>query len=194
MYAQLTAEVRDPKALKASKLRRTGWIPANLYSKDIGANPIKILQNQLLKALGSEQLLFEIKVGSTTHLASAQEVQFKPDTGEIIHVAFLAVKRGEASEFTVPINLVGEAVGLKVNGVITQLMNEIIIKAKPKDAPDHLELDITKLDVGGHMTVSGIKLPNGVEIAEDLLSQNLVTCSQQKAEELEPQLEVTEIS
>lgn len=189
MYAQLKAYLRNKDDLPGNKLRKEGMIPAVLYSKHTGSQAIKIKKKTLDRCLHGDRSIFEIEIDGKKHLASIKEIQKVPISSKILHISFLAIKKGEKAELDIPIKLIGGSIKSKEHVVITQLLNEIKIKCAPKDAPEHLELSISELAIGDHFTLADLKLPPGVELLATLaddLKQTIVTCALPKKEEKEP--------
>ena len=96
--------------------------------------------------------------------------------------------KGEKIEMTVPIHLIGEAVGLKEEGaVLTQAMREIKVLCEPANTPDSIDFDVTNLGAGESIHVSDLKVGEGIEIHEapDTVVASIVTV---KEVELEPQI------
>ena len=89
---------------------------------------------------------------------------------------------------TVPIHLIGEAVGLKEEGaVLTQAMREIKVLCEPANTPDSIDVDISDLEGGHAIHVSDLKIGEGIEIHEapETVVASIVTV---KEADLEPQI------
>lgn len=149
------------------QMRREGLTPAVFYGKDVDAKNIKVdtkVLFDLLHHAASEHLLVNLNVeGDGQHLALIQEVQHAPLSGEILHVDFLAVKRGEKLNSLVPLVLTGTAKGTKAGGVLNLQLNELSVQCLPTDLPETIEVDVTALEIGDSVHVSDLKLPKGVE-------------------------------
>ncbi|MEO7674024.1 MAG: 50S ribosomal protein L25 [Pyrinomonadaceae bacterium] len=118
-----------------------------------------------------------------------QDRQIHPVTGRLIHADLRRFAKGEKIEMTVPIHLLGEAVGLKEEGsVLSQSMREIKVLCEPANTPDSIDVDVTDLDAGHAIHVSDLKVGAGIELLEasDTVVASIVTV---KEEDLEPQIE-----
>ena len=62
---------------------------------------------------------------------------------------------------------IGEAVGVSKGGNFEQAIHEIEVKCLPGDLPEHLEADITALEIGDSLHVGDIVLPDKVELITD---------------------------
>lgn len=96
-------------------------------------------------------------------------MQIDPVTHKVTHVDFKAVKKGEAIEAEVSIILVGKAPVITSSEIsIQQLKDDVVVKAKPKDLPSTLELDIsTMAEEDAVLFVKDIVVPSGVKIIDD---------------------------
>ena len=56
-----------------------------------------------------------------------KEIQYHPVTDEVIHIDLMRVRRSEKMTISVPLVLVGEAIGVKEGGVMSQSLNQIEI-------------------------------------------------------------------
>ena len=118
-----------------------------------------------------------------------QDRQIHPVTGRLIHADLRRFAKGEKIEMTVPIHLLGEAIGLKEEGsVLSQAMREIKVLCEPANTPDSIDVDVTSLDAGHAIHVSDLKVGAGIEILEspETVVASIVTV---KEADLEPQLE-----
>src|SRR5262245_20321712 len=62
-----------------------------------------------------------------------------------------------AIRVTVPIHVVGEARGVKVEGGILELiMREIEVECLPGDIPEHIDADVSDLGINGALRVSDL--------------------------------------
>src|SRR5207244_9628929 len=129
------------------------------------------LLNVLSRASG-ENILVELEIvgGSEKQsaLAMIQEIQHHPLQREILHVDFHAVSANETVSAEVPIETVGEAVGVKVQGgLLEHILRYLEVECLPGDLPQVIEVDVTNLDVGQSLHVRELKLPSGVEAITD---------------------------
>ena len=85
-----------------------------------------------------------------------------------MHVDFQTLKDDEEITIEVPVKLVGEAPGVKVQaGVLTLVTHEIYVTCLPKNIPSQIEVDISSLGLGQSIHVSDVKLAAGVTVVDD---------------------------
>ena len=151
----------------ARRLRRAGYIPAILYSphKDDPEVPIKILKKEFHKIFSgdAEHHVLNLKLEDEELMAVIKEIQRDPIKSDVLHVDFFKVFKGEKVIVEVPIELIGEAKGVKKGGILEHLLREIEIEAIPSQIPDAIEVDVSDLDLGDTVLVEDLKLPEGVE-------------------------------
>lgn len=168
--------------------RKKNRIPAAIYGKDVSTLPIFLkapaAQLQKLK-IGKH---FKVKVDGETYKATVEEVQKDPVSHAPLHIGLHAVSSDHVMKVEVPIVITGEAVGLKRDGIVTQVKRYISLKGKFKDLPEEIKVDISDLDVNEHLEVKDIELPRNVELLEDNLEQNVVACSYSNVS-VEPDME-----
>lgn len=111
----------------------------------------------------------ELKIGDKQKLALIKDVDFDPRKHQLRHVVFQAIKQNEKTTAEIPVVLVGEEIPAEKKSllVLTQL-DSVQVEALPRDLPDEVTVDATKLEeVGDHLYVSDIDVPNGVTILSD---------------------------
>jgi ribosomal protein L25, Ctc-form len=144
------------------------------------------LLNLLSRASG-ENILVELEIvdgGERQNaLAMIQEIQHHPLQREIVHVDFHAVSAHETVSAEVPIETVGEAIGVKVNGgLLEHILRYLEVECLPRDLPQVIEVDVTNLDIGQSLHVRELNLPPGVEATTDA-EQTVVAVVESRVEE-----------
>jgi len=99
--------------------------------------------------------------------AMVRDAQVNPLSRRLEHVDFLRVDLDAEVHVTVPLLLVGKAVGTTNGGNLHQSLHSISIAAKPAAIPTKLEADVTALEIGDALHVSDLKLGQGVRALLD---------------------------
>jgi large subunit ribosomal protein L25 len=154
------------------RLRKEGLIPAVVYGKGQPATMLRLDRKTVLDILSksvSEQILVNLEIEDTkqNQLALIQEVTHNALNGSILHIDFHAVKENEPMHAHVPINFVGDAVGVKSGGLMEVLTHSLNIICLPLDLPERIDLDVTNLGLGQALHVSDLQLPAGVKTLAD---------------------------
>ena len=170
-FEKLSVSVREGKGTAfARKLRLENKVPAVLYHSGLEGTSLSIEKSELYKALKTGQFIFEVNVGDKEQFVLVKEVQYHPVTDEIIHVDFQQVKEDQKISLEVPLRTEGESEGVKLGGILVQLLNVVTINCKPSNVPEALSVDVSDLEMNSSLFVKDIILPDDVEMvtAEDI--------------------------
>jgi len=156
------------------KLRKQGVIPAIVYSNDLNTSlSIPTDSLKILKSIQfSESTVIDMEiVGASSAKKSSsmpvliKDVQFNPVTEAPTHVDFLKVSLTEKIKVNIPIVLKGEAKQVKEEqGVLEQILRELEVEGLPLDIPEHIDLDVSQLEIGKSIHVENLTLPGNLEI------------------------------
>jgi large subunit ribosomal protein L25 len=167
----LVADIGRPTGKAAARqIRREGKVPAIVYGLGGDPQPVAVGSRELQHILGSDtgaNTLINLDLGGSQELVLARQVGRHPVRHTLVHVDFVRVRRDQAVAAEVPIHLVGEAQGSKDGGLVEQTVFTLSIEAKPADLPAGIEVDVTALGIGDHLTVGDLALPAGVTTTQD---------------------------
>ncbi len=191
-YFKLDISERTETGSKGSKaLRCEGSIPGVLYYSGEKNVNIAIDRSVLFHAMQSGQRIFEIDQDGQSQYTMIKELQYHPVTDAIIHIDLMRVRRSEKMTISVPLVLIGEAIGIKEGGVLSQSMTQVEISCFPTDVPEQIEIDIEDLEINSARSVADIKIDNeDIEIVSNT-NLNVVSITPPAAEE-EPEIEELE--
>jgi large subunit ribosomal protein L25 len=170
--ASLSATLRsDTGKGVARSLRRDGKIPAVIYGHHRTPQPLAISARELEKLLNhisADTTIIELGMEGTTARALIREIQRHPYKRQILHVDFQEVVAGEKMTVHVPVTLVGTPIGVRVGGgIVDHTLRELTLLVDPANIPNHIEVDVSNLDLGQSIHVSDIKAPEGSTIMDD---------------------------
>ena len=193
----LTALLREERGKNANRrLRATGQIPAIVYGRAIDPISVAIDPREVFSILHSESgrnTVFKLKINEKQMDVLIRELQVDPIRGHLLHADFQTISMDEKRAFSVPIDPVGEAEGVKGGGILDIVVREIEVECLPTDVPDHIPVDISDLEVGQAIRVRDLEITaEGFEVLSD---QDLVllTVVPPKVEvEPEPEEELAE--
>jgi large subunit ribosomal protein L25 len=168
----LVAETGRPTGSPASRrLRATGKVPAVLYGRGAEPAPISVEWRDLRSALTTDKglnALLTLKIGSRNTKAIVKEMQRHPVRRDVLHIDFLAVDVDKPITTDVPLVLEGEPEKvIRDDGVVEQIVNVLIVTAKPDAIPGHIAIDVSDLEIGQHITVGDLQLPADVTTEAD---------------------------
>jgi large subunit ribosomal protein L25 len=170
---KISAQPRTAAGRNAVKsLKRAGLVPAVIYGAKVPAQNLQLNERELSRLLGhatSESVLVDVQIeGSGNRTALIQEVQHHPVSGAIQHVDLHAIAMDELLTVEVSVETTGEAVGVKTGGgVLEVILRTLEIECLPADLPESILVDVSNLNVGDAVHVSGLKLPKGVTVLND---------------------------
>lgn len=162
------AAVRRPGV---KRLRAASRVPAVIYGRR-RPQP-QNLEIQLKELEGvihssvSENILVSLSVSGDQEpgrLALVQEVQHHPLTGQILHVDFHEIAEDERVTISVPVEPVGEAVGVRNGGVLEHVLFTLRVRALPNELPEVIAVDVSHLEIGQAVHIGDIPAVAGVEI------------------------------
>jgi large subunit ribosomal protein L25 len=156
----------------ARRARRGGQVPVTIYGGQGEAVAALAPLSELAAILRSDtgrNTIFTLDVeGVGANEVMFHDRQIDPVRGRLVHADFKRLVKGQKIEATVPLRLVGEALGVREQaGVLEQIVRNIDIRCEPRDIPEALEVDVTNLAVHDVLHVSDIPHPAGVEILEE---------------------------
>ena len=139
-------------------------------------------------------MIFEVNVEDKNQFVLVKEIQYHPVTDEIIHIDFQKVKEDEKISLEVAIRSTGEAQGVKLGGLLVQMLNSVTVKCKPAEIPEFLEIDVTDMEMNTNLFVKDITLPEDVEMitAEDIAVVSVQEPKEEKEEEVVEAAEMDE--
>lgn len=169
---KLKVKLRDRTGKEyVKKLRKNGLLPAVLYGPHLKKSlplevDIKELRSFLSQSDKAKIITLEITDQKTDkqHNVIIKDSQWDLITGDLQHLDFYAVTRGETVTTTVPISFVGKSQGEKIGGIVEHLVRELDLECLPKDLPSIIEVDITPLGLGDSLSVGDIKVPSGIKV------------------------------
>ena len=191
-FEKLNVDIRKEHGTSAARRARLqNKVPAVVYHSGVEATPLSVDKISLNKALRTGQMIFEVNVEDKNQFVLVKEIQYHPVTDEIIHIDFQKVKEDEKISLEVAIRSTGEAQGVKLGGLLVQMLNSVTIKCKPAEIPEFIDIDVTDMEMNTNLFVKDITLPEDVEMitAEDIA----VVSVQEPKEEKEEVVEAAEM-
>lgn len=168
----LTLTARQATGKKVTALRKSGHIPAVAYGHDFAATNLQapeVAFTKVVNRAGTHHLV-ELDIDDKKELGLIKSIDIDPVKHVLRHVAFHIVKQNQKIETHIPIKLVGEGESdaEKAGLVVLQTLDNLAVRALPKNLPDSFEADITMLsEIGQTLTIADITVPSGVELIEE---------------------------
>ncbi len=156
---------------RSRRLRAQGFVPGVLYGKG-HSRAIVVPERDLRAAVtgrsGLHAILDVVIEGQkTVHPSVLAEYQQDPIRGTLTHIDLREVRLDQPIHATVVIHLVGESVGVKAGGVLSLVTREINVEALPADIPEHIDVDLTHMDVGDVLRLEDVPRVPDVTYLDD---------------------------
>src|SRR5262245_14195105 len=172
---QITVQssVREQKGKGPNRrLRVAGRIPAVLYGHKSQNVALEVDPKDIFKILHSdtgENTIFQLEVpGKEKINVLIKEYQLEPVSHRLLHTDFYEVAMDEVLEVDVPLEVLGEAYGVKTEGGLLDIVHrELRVECLPADIPENIEVDVTELKIGDHIRVKDLKVSEKIKILDD---------------------------
>ncbi len=151
----------------AKKLRRDGYLVANIYAKGIDNIHAAFKQGDFIRTVRKkERLDFPVKIGDSEYNVVIQEYQLHPVTGMIEHVDLRIAIPGEVTDYLVPVETVGTPKGIKNKGVLVITKRRLRVRGPIEKIPAKFTLDVSDLDRDESILVRDIEAPEGCRLMD----------------------------
>jgi len=145
---------------EAKRLRAEAMVPAVLYGGDEQIHfyaPMILFRPLVFTA---EAHFVNLNIEGEEYQAILQDVTFHPVSEIIMHADFLQLHKGKNIKMNIPVHLEGTAPGVTKGGTLIHKRRNLLVKALPKDMPEHINLDISALDFGKSIKVESVSVEN----------------------------------
>jgi large subunit ribosomal protein L25 len=170
--ATLSATLRSESGKGAARaLRRAGSVPAVIYGHKREpmslAVPTRDLE-RLLERVSAGSTVVELSIDGKVSRTLIREIQKHPFKKQLVHIDFQELVAGEMITVNIPLVIVGVSVGVRsFAGILDQTMRELEVSVDPASIPNHIDIDVSALNVGDSIHVRDIAVPAGVTILTD---------------------------
>ena len=166
---------------KATKLlRKEGMVPCNVYGEKRGEDGLPVAlsfavsERELRKIVYTPHIyVINLVIDGESHTAVLKELQFHPVTDAVLHVDFYEVNDQKPITIGIPVKLNGLAQGVRDGGRINLSIRKINVTAPYQDIPEHLDIDVTSLQLGKSIKVGDLHF-EGLELATPA---DVIVCS-----------------
>ena len=169
----IEAQIRIPGGKNVNRrLRVSGIIPAVMYGPGKQPTAISVDPQVIQDILHSEtgrNSIFSVSVdGSEQNNAMVKSYQLDPVQGKLIHVDFIQIAMDQQLTLSVNIELVGEPQGVKIGGGMMDFVTRAIeVECLPKDIPESIKVDVSKLQINDYIRVKNLEVDPSVKILSD---------------------------
>jgi len=160
--------VRESIGKKGTKaLRRDGYLIANIYGKGLENINAAFKENEYIRTVrNKDTLAFPVSINGKEMQVVVQSYESHPVTGKLLHVDLMVAQPGVVTHYMVPVEAVGDSIGVKNKGLVNISKRRLRVKAKIEDLPKAIVIDITDLDVGDAKLIRDIEVTENVQFTD----------------------------
>jgi len=145
----------------ARRVRMQGLIPAVVYGAGQESVAVTVDPKVITKILYSDaghNTIFDLAIeGAAASKGMIVDWQNEPIKGHLLHIDIKRIAMDKLMRASVPVQLVGVAVGVKQHGgILGQVLHEVEIECLPGDIPSHIDVDISGLEINGAIHISDL--------------------------------------
>ena len=202
MSITVNATEREDQGKGASRrLRKEEKVPSIIYGGKKNPLMVTLSIHEITHLLEDENTftsVLDLVVGKSTESVVLKDIQRHPAKNTITHVDFLRVDAKQTLVTTTPLHFIGmeENEALRLGNMLNQFVVSVEISCLPKDLPHGIDVDVTSLEVGDHLSLTDLVLPEGVIINalqhEDVEAHDQTVCSVSEPKVIEEEEEIIE--
>lgn len=170
----LAVQVRkEHKKGPARRLRQKGLVPAVFYGRSAENILLAVKSDELIKLHKDKKDHAFIKLiiddGSAKKmekLSLIKELQIQPLTGKLYHADFYEVDEKRKITMDVSLRFVGKTIGVENGGELQHIKREVRVSCLPLNLPDHIDVDVTDLNIGDSLKIRDLKVAEGITILD----------------------------
>ena len=139
-------------------LRNAGKVPCVIYGGDspIHFSAEESAFSKLVYTGDAHTVVIALEDGTKID-AVMQDIQFHPVSDKILHVDFFQLHPGREINMIIPVRVEGTAPGVKdQGGLLSRNKRKLTVRGIPKNLPDFLTADISKLKLNDAITVADL--------------------------------------
>lgn len=167
----LNAKNRSEFGKNASRrLRAANLVPVTVYGGGGEATSATVPKREFAALIRhhGRNVIFTLDVEGSAGPVKIADVQIDPVKGFLVHADLMRISLTETSKFEVKIKIIGEADGVKnFGGILDVPTHSLEIRCLPADLPSVIEVDVTNLGLGDHLSVKDLSLGDKVELLDD---------------------------
>jgi len=159
-----------PKAGKgaARSERRAGRVPGVIYGDSKPPITISLDYADLRQKIYAGRFLttvYDLEVDGQKHRVIPRDFQLDAIRDNPLHVDFMRLGEGAVIRVSIPIRVTNAdtAPGVKRGGTVNMVTHTIDVMVKPEQIPDHIEVDVSELEINYSKHLSDLKFPEGVK-------------------------------
>ena len=181
---KVVAYNRQEQGTGASRrLRKAGQTPGIIYGGAEAPVLIALDGNAMFHALKKEAFhssILDMEIDGKVQQVLLRDFQMHAFKQLVLHADFQRVDASKPVHKKVALHFINADVSPAVklhSATISHVLNELDVSCLPKDLPEFIEVDLSKLDAGQSIHVSNLTLPAGVTAVAHGMDQTVATAS-----------------
>ncbi|HEV7764381.1 MAG TPA: 50S ribosomal protein L25 [Thermoanaerobaculia bacterium] len=157
----------------AKKLRADGKVPAVVYGGHREPVAITVDRKSVSELISKSEhgirSVFLLKMAGSDQQRHAmiKDLTINPISRKMTHIDFVRVVMDEVVRVTIPVHIIGMAIGVKEGGLLDFQVRDLHVETLPNQIPDSIDVDVTSLAHHEYIRVKDLKLPEGVKVLDD---------------------------
>ena len=166
----INATTRDDQGKGASRrLRREEKIPAIVYGAGKEPSAISLNIHEITHLLENDDAytsVLDLSIDKKVEPVIIKGLQRHPAKNTVTHVDLLRINMKQAIVTSIPLNFTGsdDNEALRLGAILNQFINAVEVSCLPADMPNGIEVDISNLVLGDHISLTGLNMPEGVTL------------------------------
>jgi len=170
MSITINATARDDQGKGASRrLRREEKIPAIVYGAGKEPSAISLNIHEITHLLENDDAytsVLDLSIDKKVEPVIIKDLQRHPAKNTVTHVDLLRINMKQAIVTSIPLNFTGsdDNEALRLGAILNQFVNAVEVSCLPADMPNGIEVDVSSLALGDHISLTGLNMPEGVTL------------------------------
>lgn len=179
---KVIATTRKAQGTGASRrLRRADKLPGIVYGGNLPATPIELEHNPIFYALRKEKFhasILTMELDGKEELVVLRAFQMHPYKPQVMHIDFQRIMPDQEVTMRVPLHFSGDEISpaVKVSKcIISHTVSYVEVACLPRDLPEFIEVDLSKMEDGMTLHSTELVVPAGVRVVTDSVVASVIT-------------------
>lgn len=179
---KVIATTRKAQGTGASRrLRRADKLPGIVYGGNQPAAPIELEHNPIFFALRKEKFhasILTMELDGVAQLVVLRAFQMHPYKPQVMHIDFQRIMPDQEVTMRVPLHFSGDEISpaVKVSKcIISHTVSYVEVACLPRDLPEFIEVDLSKMQDGMTLHSTELVVPAGVRVVTDSVVASVIT-------------------
>lgn len=170
MSMTINATKRNEQGKGASRrLRHQQQVPAIVYGGETAPCAIALDIHKISHLLSNEEAytsVLELFIDDKKEMVIIKDLQRHRAKNLITHIDFQRINLKQIITTRVPLHFIGadDNAAIRLGAMLNQFINTIEVACLPTDLPHGIDVDVSGLELGEHLSLTDLLIPDGVDI------------------------------